>query len=77
MHGLGVAVLPPMAVRSVSAAVRTGPIDPPLPRDLYAVIAADRPPTGAAQAPLPLLTARRLPGCPGGAPVERPEPEAA
>jgi DNA-binding transcriptional LysR family regulator len=56
-HGLGIAVLPPMSVRAVTAQVCTVPITPPLRRDICAVIAAGRPPTGAAQALLGLLAA--------------------
>jgi DNA-binding transcriptional LysR family regulator len=47
-HGLGISVLPPMSVRSVTAQVSTIPITPPLRRDIGAVVAATRPPTGAA-----------------------------
>src|SRR6185295_12206285 len=54
-HGLGISVLPPMSVRSVTAQVSTIPITPPLRRDIGAVVAATRPPTGAAQALLDLL----------------------
>jgi DNA-binding transcriptional LysR family regulator len=56
-HGLGISVLPPMSVRSVAAQVATVPITPPLRRDIGAVTAATRPPTGAAQALLDLLAA--------------------
>ncbi len=54
-HGLGVSVLPPMSVRAVSAQVATVPITPAIRRDICAVIAAGRPPTGTAQALLDLL----------------------
>ena len=56
-HGLGISVLPPMSVRSVAAQVFTIPITPPLRRDIGAVTAATRPPTGSAQALLDLLAA--------------------
>jgi DNA-binding transcriptional LysR family regulator len=56
-HGLGISVLPPMSVRSVTAQVSTIPITPPLRRDIGAVVATTRPPTGAAQALLDLLAA--------------------
>jgi DNA-binding transcriptional LysR family regulator len=56
-HGLGISILPPMSVRSVTAQVSTIPITPPLRRDMGAVVAATRPPTGAAQALLDLLAA--------------------
>ena len=56
-HGLGISVLPPMSVRSVTAHVSTIRITPPLRRDIGAVVAATRPPTGAAQALLDLLAA--------------------
>jgi hypothetical protein len=49
-HGLGISVLPPMSVRAVTAQVSTIRITPPLRRDICAVIAATRPPTGSAQA---------------------------
>ncbi|MFC6886459.1 MULTISPECIES: LysR family transcriptional regulator [Actinomadura] len=64
-HGLGVAVLPPMAVRAAADRVRAVPIDPPLRRDLYAVVAAGRPPTGAAQALIDLVLAARAPEAAG------------
>ena len=54
-HGLGISVLPPMSVRAVTAQVSTIRITPPLRRDICAVVAARRPPTGAAQALLDLL----------------------
>ena len=56
-HGLGISVLPPMSVRAVTAQVSTIRITPPLRRDICAVLAARRPPTGAAQALLDLLVA--------------------
>jgi DNA-binding transcriptional LysR family regulator len=43
-HGLGISVLPPNSVRSVTAQVSTIPITPPLRRDIAAVTAATRPP---------------------------------
>jgi DNA-binding transcriptional LysR family regulator len=55
-HGLGISVLPPMSVRAVTQVSTIG-ITPPLRRDICAVIAATRPPTGAAQALLDLLAA--------------------
>jgi DNA-binding transcriptional LysR family regulator len=54
-HGLGVSVLPPMSLRAVTGQVSTVLITPPLRRDICVVIAAGRPPTGAAQALLDLL----------------------
>ena len=56
-HGLGISVLPPMSVRAVTAQVSTVRITPPLRRDICAVTAAGRPPTGAAQALLDILQA--------------------
>ena len=56
-HGLGISVLPPISVRAVTAQVSTIRITPPLRRDICAVVAATRPPTGAAQALLDLLAA--------------------
>jgi len=54
-HGLGIAVLPPMAIQSVAEHVSAVPIMPPLRREISAVVAAARPPTGAAKALLDLL----------------------
>jgi DNA-binding transcriptional LysR family regulator len=54
-HGLGISVLPPMSVRSVTAQVSTVRITPPLRRNICAVTAATRPPTGPAQALLDIL----------------------
>lgn len=54
-HGLGIAVLPPMAIQAVAEQVSAVPITPPLRRVLSAVVAAGRQPTGAAQALLGLL----------------------
>ena len=54
-HGLGVSVVPPASLRAVTAQVSAIPITPPLRRDVCAVVAAGRPPTGAAQALLDLL----------------------
>jgi DNA-binding transcriptional LysR family regulator len=62
-HGLGVTVLPPMAIQAVAGQVDAIPITPPLHRDLCAVVATGRPPTGAAKALLSLLAA----GLPGDA----------
>jgi DNA-binding transcriptional LysR family regulator len=56
-HGLGIAVLPPASLRAVTAEVATLQITPPIRRDLCAVVAAGRPPTGAAHALLDLLAA--------------------
>ena len=56
-HELGISVLPPMSLRAVTAHVSTIPITPPLRRDICAVVAATRPPTGAAQALLDLVVA--------------------
>ena len=56
-HGLGVTVLPPMAIQPAGGLVAAVPITPPLHRDLSAVVAAGRPATGAAQALLALLPA--------------------
>ena len=56
-RGLGISVLPPMSVRAVTAQVSTVRITPPLRRDICAVTAAGRPPTGAAQALLDILQA--------------------
>ena len=56
-YGLGISVLPPMSVRAVTAQVSTIRINPPLRRDISAVVAGTRPPTGAAQALLDLLAA--------------------
>ncbi len=61
-HGLGIAVLPPMAVHAAGEHLRGVPITPPLRRDICAVVAAGRPPTGPAQALLNLLPA--APGAP-------------
>jgi hypothetical protein len=46
-----------MSVRAVTAQVSTVRITPPLRRDIGAVTAATRPPTGGAQALLDLLVA--------------------
>jgi DNA-binding transcriptional LysR family regulator len=56
-HGLGVSVVPPASLRAVTAQVSAIPLTPPLRRDICAVVAAGRPPTGAAQALLDLLAA--------------------
>jgi DNA-binding transcriptional LysR family regulator len=56
-HGLGISVLSPTSVRAVSTQVSTIRITPPLRRDICAVVAARRPPTGAAQALLDILAA--------------------
>jgi hypothetical protein len=50
-------VLPPNSVRAVTAQVSTVRTTPPLWRDICAVTAARRPPTGAAQALLDILQA--------------------
>lgn len=52
-HGLGVALLPPLSVRA-DRVVAVG-IDPPIPRELAVVTAADRPPSPATAALLALL----------------------
>ncbi len=54
-QGLGVSVLPPAAIRAVASAVAAVPITPPLRRDIYAVVGAGRPPTGATRALLGLV----------------------
>ncbi|HBW20025.1 MAG TPA: hypothetical protein DEH11_13970, partial [Actinobacteria bacterium] len=54
-------------LRAITAQVSAVPIIPPLRRDLCAVVAAGRPPTGAAQALLDLLAAG-----PGGHLVSQP-----
>jgi DNA-binding transcriptional LysR family regulator len=56
-HGLGITVLPPRALQAAGGQVEAVPITPPLHRYLSAVVAAGRPPTGAAQALLDLLVA--------------------
>jgi DNA-binding transcriptional LysR family regulator len=56
-QGLGVTVLPPAAIRAAGGHVGVVPITPPLHRDLSAVVAAGRPPTGAVAALLALLPA--------------------
>ena len=55
-HGLGVTVLPPMAIHPAAGQVDAIPITPPLHRDLCAVVAAGRPPTGP---PRPYSTCSR------------------
>jgi DNA-binding transcriptional LysR family regulator len=62
-HGLGITVLPPMAIEAAGGHVGAVSITPPLHRDLSAVVAAGRPPTGAAEALLGLIPA----GLPGDA----------
>jgi DNA-binding transcriptional LysR family regulator len=54
-QGIGVAVLPPMSLRTIMRHVTAVLITPALRRDLCAVTAAAHPPTGAAQALLDLL----------------------
>ena len=66
-HGLGVSVVPPASLRAITAQVSAVPITPPLRRDICAVVAAGRPPGGAAQALLDLLAAG-----PGGHLVSQP-----
>jgi DNA-binding transcriptional LysR family regulator len=56
-HGLGIAILPPMAIHAAAEHVAAVPVIPALRRDLSAVVAAGHPPTGAAQALLDLLAA--------------------
>ena len=45
-HGLGVTVLPPVAIQAAGGRVAAVPITPPLHRDLSAVVAAGRRPPG-------------------------------
>ena len=45
-HGLGVTVLPPMAIQAAAGHVGAVPITPPLHRDLSAVVAAGARPPG-------------------------------
>lgn len=54
-YGLGVALLPPMTLRTASRPVVAVPTDPPISRSLLVVTAATRPPTPAAAALLALL----------------------
>jgi len=56
-------VLPPAAIRAAGRQVGAVPITPRLHRDLSAVVAVARPPTGAVEALLGLLAA----GLPGDA----------
>lgn len=58
-QGLRITVLPPMAIRAAGGHVRAVPVTPPMHRDLGAVVAAGRPPTGAVEA-LPGLLAADL-----------------
>ena len=53
-HGVGVAVLPPLALRGVDQVVAI-PTDPPIQRELAVITAADRPLVPAAAALLDLL----------------------
>jgi DNA-binding transcriptional LysR family regulator len=62
-QGMGVTVLPPTAIRATGGHVGAVPITPPLHRDLSAVVAACRPPTGAVEALFGLFAA----GLPGDA----------
>lgn len=57
-HGLGVAVVPPMAIRDVADRITAVPITPPLRRTLYAVVASGRPPSASTTSLLDLLGSR-------------------
>ena len=54
--GAGLSLLPPMAIRPVADNVVGIPVTPVIRRDMCAVVARGRPPLGAAQALLDLLT---------------------
>ncbi|QKG25150.1 LysR family transcriptional regulator [Actinomadura verrucosospora] len=54
-HGLGVALLPPQALRNAADRIAAVPTNPPLDRALVAVTPADRPPAPAVKALLALL----------------------
>ena len=54
--GAGLSLLPPMAIRPVADDVVGIPVTPAIRRDMCAVVARGRPPLGAAQALLDLLT---------------------
>ena len=54
--GAGLSLLPPMAIRPVADNVVGIPVTPAIRRDMSAVVARGRPPLGAAQALLDLLT---------------------
>ena len=54
--GAGLSLLPPMAIRPVADDVVGIPVTPTIRRDMCAVVARGRPPLGAAQALLDLLT---------------------
>jgi DNA-binding transcriptional LysR family regulator len=56
-HGLGIALVPPMAVRDLAEVIAAVPVRPPLRRTIAAVAAAHRPPTAAARAFLTHLPA--------------------
>ena len=53
--GVGLSLLPPMAIRTVSEDVVGIPVTPAISRDLYAVVARGRPAVGVASALLDLL----------------------
>ncbi len=55
-YGLGLALLPPAAIRGTGGGIRTVTVTPPIRRDIAAVIPARRPPTGSTQALLDLIT---------------------
>lgn len=57
-HGLGIALLPPMALRRADRVVSLD-IDPAIPRELAVVTAAGRPPSPATAALLEMLPAQR------------------
>ena len=61
-HGLGLALLPPEAVRTAGGGIRTVAITPTIRRDIFAVIPAGRPPTGPAQALIDLIGQRSAAG---------------
>jgi DNA-binding transcriptional LysR family regulator len=54
-HGLGLALLPPAAIRTAGGGIHTIDITPPIRRDIFAVIPARRPPTGPTQALMELI----------------------
>jgi DNA-binding transcriptional LysR family regulator len=63
--GMGIAIIPPAAIKWAGDQIRAIPIEPPIRRDMCAVFAANRLPTAPAQALLDLLpqtpAARRPP----------------
>ena len=54
-HGLGLALLPPAAIRTAGGGISTVAITPPIRRNIFAVIPARRPPTGPTQALIDLI----------------------